>query len=121
MSELNKNQPVRRHGAPPAAPPWQALYRGLAEAIEWVLDVAVRLAAPYPEEVLAIENVRAYVRAHRAGEPATIAVDDVLLAFGIVIAAIDWRRAVPHGRRRQGLREVARSGWGDGKSRCGSR
>lgn len=105
MSELNKNQPVRRHGeraAATVAPSWQALYRGLAEAIEWVLDVAVRLAAPYPEEVLAIENVRAYVRAHRAGEPATIAVDDVLLTFGIVIAAIDRWSPPPRPRRQRG-------------------
>jgi hypothetical protein len=68
---------------------WKPLYRALQDSIEWALDVAATLAAPYPEEVDAIERVRAFVRAKLAGRSAEIRIDDLMLAFGILIAAIE--------------------------------
>ncbi len=68
---------------------WKPLYRALQDSIEWALDVAVTLASPYPEEVEAIERVRAFVRAKLAGRAAEVRIDDLMLAFGILIAAIE--------------------------------
>lgn len=68
---------------------WKPLYRALRDSIEWALDVAATLAAPYPEEVEAIERVRSFVRAKLAGRPAEVRIDDLLLTFGILIAAIE--------------------------------
>jgi len=68
---------------------WKPLYRALHDSIEWALDIAAKLAAPYPEEVEAIENVRAFVRAKLAGQAATVRLVDVMLTFGIIIAAIE--------------------------------
>ena len=68
---------------------WKPLYSALRESIEWALDIAAKLAAPYPEEVEAIENVRAFVRAKLAGEAAKVRLVDVMLTFGIIIAAIE--------------------------------
>ena len=74
---------------PPGDVDWQPLYRALQNSIDWALDIAAKLAAPYPEEVDAIERVRAFVRAKLLGKPAQVRVADVMLAFGIVIAAIE--------------------------------
>jgi hypothetical protein len=68
---------------------WKPLYSALRESIEWALDVAAKLAAPYPEEVEAIENVRAFVRAKLGGQAAQVRLVDVMLTFGIIIAAIE--------------------------------
>jgi hypothetical protein len=68
---------------------WKPLYSALRDSIEWALDIAAKLAAPYPEEVEAIENVRAFVRAKLAGEEAQVRLVDVMLTFGIIVAAIE--------------------------------
>lgn len=68
---------------------WKPLYRALSDSIEWALDVAAKLAAPYPEEVEAVENVRAFVRAKLAGQSAQVRLVDVMLTFGIIVAAIE--------------------------------
>lgn len=76
---------------------WKPLYRALHNSIDWALDIAAKLAAPYPEEVEAIENVRAFVRAKLEGKAARVRLADVLLTFGIIIAAIE-RDLTPDGR-----------------------
>ncbi len=76
---------------------WKPLYRALQESIDWALDIAATLAAPYPEEVEAIERVRVFVRAKLLGRPAQVRIADVMLTFGIIIAAIE-RDLSPDGR-----------------------
>ena len=68
---------------------WMPLFKAFKEAFEWSLDVAAALARDYPEELEAVERVRAFMRARIAGSPASVAVDDVLLTFGLVIGAIE--------------------------------
>ena len=48
---------------------WTPLFSAFREAFEWALDVAAKLARDYPEEVEAVERVRAFMRARtrRAG------------------------------------------------------
>lgn len=67
---------------------WAPLLESLQDAFEWALDVAVGLARGYPEEIEAVERVRAYIRARIAGEPATLVVDDALFTFALIIGAI---------------------------------
>lgn len=69
--------------------PWRTLFAALRDTAEWALDRASEMASPYADEQDAVERVRAYLRARLAGRPAELAVDDVLLTLGIVIAAID--------------------------------
>jgi hypothetical protein len=68
---------------------WKPLYAALRDAVEWALDLASRIAAPYPEEQDAVERVRAFVNARLAGIPADLDVNDVMLTLGILIAAIE--------------------------------
>lgn len=68
---------------------WKPLYQAFREAFDWALDVAATLASDFPEEVEAIERVRTFVRARLAGKPASVCIDDVLFAFGLLIGAID--------------------------------
>jgi hypothetical protein len=97
VSRKQKNKPKRNVMRDAGDLDWKPLYRALHDSIEWALDVAAKLAAPYPEEVEAIENVRAFVRAKLAGKPAEVRLRDLMLAFGIIIAAID-RDLTPDGR-----------------------
>jgi hypothetical protein len=89
MSKKQKNKPTRNVMRDAGDLDWKPLYRALQDSIEWALDVAAKLAAPYPEEVEAIESVRAFVRAKLAGKPAQVRLRDLMLTFGIVIAAIE--------------------------------
>jgi hypothetical protein len=68
---------------------WASLFGAFKEAFEWALDVAKNLARDYPEEVEAVERVRAFMRKRIAGMPAHIRIDDVLFTFGLIIGAID--------------------------------
>ncbi len=68
---------------------WKPLYQAFREAFDWALDVAASIARDYPDEVRTVERVRTFVRARLAGQTASIAVDDVLFAFGLLIGAID--------------------------------
>ena len=97
MSKKQKNKPTRNVMRDAGDLDWKPLYRALQDSIEWALDVAAKLAAPYPEEVEAIENVRAFVRAKLAWQAATVRLVDVMLTFGIIIAAIE-RDLEPEGR-----------------------
>ena len=68
---------------------WQPLFARLQDAIEWALDIAVKLARDYDEEIEAIERVRGYVRAWLEGRRVDIDVDDVLTTLAILFAAIE--------------------------------
>lgn len=68
---------------------WQPLFRRLQDAIEWALDIAVKLARDYEEEIEAIERVRGYVRGWLEGRRVDIDMNDVLTALAILFAAIE--------------------------------
>ena len=68
---------------------WEKLFNAFREAFDWALDVAVALARDFPEEVEAVERVRAFMRARLAGKPAMVSIDDVLFTFGLLIGAIE--------------------------------
>jgi|GEM_PF-2545207 len=68
---------------------WTPLFAAFKDAFEWALDVAVALARDYPEEVEAVERVRAFMRARIVDQPSHVRVDDVLFTFGLIIAAIE--------------------------------
>ena len=68
---------------------WTPLFHAFKEALEWSLDVARNLARDYPEEVEAVDRVRAFMRKRIAGQPAHVRIDDVLFTFGLIIGAIE--------------------------------
>lgn len=68
---------------------WTPLFSAFKEAFEWALDVASALARDYPEEVDAMERVRAFMRKRIAGQTSHVRVDDVLFTFGLIIGAIE--------------------------------
>src|ERR1041385_4267467 len=68
---------------------WTPLFSAFKEAFEWALDVGAQLARDYPEEVEAVERVRAFMRKRIAGIPAHVRIDDVLFTFGLIIGAIE--------------------------------
>src|SRR5260221_6719659 len=73
---------------------WQPLFARLQDAIEWALDIAVKLARDYDEEIEAIERVRGYVRAWLEGRRVDIDMDDVLTTLAILFAAIELDVAI---------------------------
>jgi hypothetical protein len=68
---------------------WTPLFQAFRDAFEWALDVAAQLAREYPEEVEAVERVRAFMHKRIAGRPAHVPVEDVLFTFGLIIGAIE--------------------------------
>jgi len=68
---------------------WQPLFARLQDTIEWALDIAVKLARDYEEEIEAVERVRGYVRAWLEGRRVDIDMNDVLTALAILFAAIE--------------------------------
>lgn len=91
MTRKSKSNPPDRNAMTGSGDlDWKPLYRALQESVEWALDVAAKLAAPYPEEVESVENVRRFVRLKLAGCPsAEVRLTDLMLTFGIIIAAIE--------------------------------
>ena len=90
MRKKKENKPRERNTKREAGDlDWVPLAWALQDSIEWALDVAAALAAPYPEEVEAIERVRAFVRAKIAGRAAEVRTDDLMLVFAILIASIE--------------------------------
>lgn len=89
--EPTKSSKAKKHRPRGAASPldYRPLFRAFREAFDWALDVAASLARDFPEEVEAVERVRAYMRARLAGRVASVEVDDVLFTFGLLIGAID--------------------------------
>jgi hypothetical protein len=68
---------------------WQPLFARLQDTIDWALDIAVKLARDYDEELEAIERVRGYVRAWLEGRRVDIDMNDVLTTLAILFAAIE--------------------------------
>ena len=90
--EKKKSQRVRKpvdETEELGAPDWQRLFKAFREAFDWALDVAAALARDFPEEVEAVERVRAFMRARLAGQPSNVSIDDVLFTFGLLIGAIE--------------------------------
>ena len=72
----------------------QPLLGALQESIDWTLDIASQISAPYPEEVEAIERVRRFAHDKLLGWPAQIRIADVLLTFSVLNTAIERERVV---------------------------
>jgi hypothetical protein len=94
QEEIVKKQKKRNSIRPPeiagAGPmDWTPLFAAFKEAFEWALDVATGLARDFPEEVEAVERVRAYMRARIAGIPSRISIEDVLFTFGLIMGSIE--------------------------------
>ena len=68
---------------------WTPMFQAFKEAFDWALDVAAGLARDYPEEVEAVERVRAFMHNRINGEPANVRIDDVLFTFALIIGAIE--------------------------------
>lgn len=67
---------------------WAALFGAFGDGLDWILDRAGAFARAFPEEVAAVERVRAFARARAAGEVAHARVDDVLFVLGLAAGAI---------------------------------
>lgn len=90
MKKPKKRNTIRTPEFTGAGPlDWTPLFQAFREAFEWALDVAAQLARDYPEEVEAVERVRAFMRKRIGGEPAHVAVEDILFTFGLIIGAIE--------------------------------
>jgi hypothetical protein len=97
-----------RPGGDTADLDWTLLFQAFLEAFEWTLDVARGFARDFPEEVAAIERVRAFMRKRVAGQVAHVRIEDVLFTFGIVMGAIErdlspMRRTPPRTATRDSL------------------
>jgi hypothetical protein len=72
-------------------PSWTALIGAFGEALDWGLDRAAHFARHYPDEVDAIERVRAHMRGRVANQKLPLDVDDMVFAFTLVMGALDSR------------------------------
>ena len=90
MKKPKKRNETRAPDVTGAGPPdWTPMFQSFREAFEWALDVAKQLARDYPEEVAAVERVRAFMQKRIAGETAHVPADDVLFTFALIIGAIE--------------------------------
>ena len=89
MKKDKKKAPRVRKVTTPDVVDYTPLFMAFTEAFEWALNVASALSRDYPEEVEAVERVRAFMRARLAGKSASVNVDDVLFTFGLLIGAIE--------------------------------
>jgi len=76
---------------------WTALFAAFSDALEWALSRAGSLARPYPDEVAAVQRVRAFVRRRLDGDPAHVRSDDLLFTLGLIAGALQ-RDVMPHVR-----------------------
>ena len=65
------------------------LLHAAREPIEWLLTLAHRLAAGDPEEVAAIDRLRSAFHARLAGRAIGVRMRDVLIAFALLVGALD--------------------------------
>lgn len=72
------------------SPSWAVLIGAFREPLEWSLDRAAQFARHYPDEVAAIERVRAYMRARIANRQLPLELDDLVFAFTLVMGALDF-------------------------------
>lgn len=90
MKKTKKRNTSRTSDVDAAGPlDWTPLFQAFKEAFDWALDVGVQLARDYPEEVEAVERVRAFMHKRIAGQPAHVKVEDILFTFGLIIGAIE--------------------------------
>lgn len=59
------------------------------EPVEWLLTLAHRLASGDPDDVAAIDRLRAAFHARLAGRPIGVRVTDALTGFGLLVGALD--------------------------------
>jgi hypothetical protein len=59
------------------------------EPVEWLLALAHRLASSDPEDVAAVDRLRAAFHARLAGRSIGVRVTDALTAFGLLVSALD--------------------------------
>ena len=89
MKKPKKRNETRTPDVTGAGPPdWTPMFQAFREAFEWALDVAKTIARDYPEEIEAVERVRAFMRKRIAGETSHIDTDDVLFTFALIIGAM---------------------------------
>ena len=65
------------------------LLRAVREPIEWLLTLAHRLAGGERDEVAAVDRLRAAFHARLAGHPLGVRMTDALVAFALLIGALD--------------------------------
>ena len=65
------------------------LLRAVREPLEWLLTLAHRLAGDEPEEVAAIDRLRAAFHARLAGRAIGVRHSDMLIGFALLIGALD--------------------------------
>ena len=65
------------------------LLRAARDPVEWLLTLAHRLAANEPEEIAAIDRLRAAFHARLAGRDIGVRKTDVLIAFALLVGALD--------------------------------
>lgn len=65
------------------------LLRAAREPIEWLLMLAQRLAAGDPEEIAAVDRLRAAFHAAVAGRAIGVRMRDVLIVFALLVSALD--------------------------------
>jgi hypothetical protein len=71
------------------------LLRAAREPIEWLLTLAQRLAVEDADEVAAIDRLRAAFHAQLAGRPIGVRRSDVLIAFALLVGALDPAIVLP--------------------------
>ena len=90
-----KNRNTSGSQSPAQRLKWAALLGAFQGVINWGLDAASRLAAPYPDEIDTIERVREFVSGRVRGHADKIDLDDLLFAFALAMAAVDAERGAP--------------------------
>jgi hypothetical protein len=61
----------------------------LRAPVEWLLELADRLAAHVPEDQAAVRRVRSAFIARVAGRPIHLRTTDMLVVFGVLVGALD--------------------------------
>ena len=67
----------------------------LREPIEWLLTLARRLAAIDPEEIAAVDRLRAAFHAALAGRAIGVRMQDAFIAYALLLSALDLK--IVHG------------------------
>ena len=69
---------------------WKPIIAAFRDAFEWALDIAADFAREYPDEVAAVERVRAGILLQLAGWPVDEpSLDDVAFTFALFIGALE--------------------------------
>ncbi len=68
---------------------WQPLFHRLTDVIDWGLDIAAKISRDYPEDLDAIENVRAFAQSWLRGQRAEVPFKDLLTTIAILFSAIE--------------------------------